>query len=224
LAVKKTFKTHQRSYCQREALAMGKLSRVVSAIPPLLAADEESVTYPYYDDVLKFRRASGRLLPLLVAKQALAALREVYEAGFALIDAHPENIIVDRNHGLKLIDFEFLYAYDDKPPSFEQAFDIAGCPADFDGSQPDGGAKCYAKHWQPYIGLSLHSLLHDPVWVQHVKRTLFVLISLPRLLPRRLRDLVMTAWHQLTHHQTGPELPVTPSVARQAERPERRAA
>ena len=28
----------------------------------LLATDGESVIYPYYDDVLKFRRSSGRLM------------------------------------------------------------------------------------------------------------------------------------------------------------------
>src|SRR5439155_11249962 len=109
LAVKKTFKPHQRSYCQREAWAMSHLSQTVPAIPPLLGTDGESVIYPYYEDALKFRRSTGRLLPLAVAKQAIAALRAVYDAGYALIDAHPENVIVDRQHGLKLIDFEFLY-------------------------------------------------------------------------------------------------------------------
>lgn len=204
LAVKKTFKSHQRSYCQREAWAMSQLSRVVAAIPPLLASDGESVIYPYYDDVLKFRRASGRLLPLDVAREAINALRQVYEAGYALIDAHPENVIVDRRYGLKLIDFEFLYQYEKKPATFEQAFDIAGCPADFSGSQPDGGAKSYEKHWQPYVGLSLHSLLHDPEWLQHVKRSAYMLISLPWRLPRRVREMVIAAWHSLKRDRAEP--------------------
>jgi len=199
LAVKKTFKSHQRSYCQREAWAMSQLSRTVSAIPPLLASDGESVIYPYYDDVLKFRRSSGRLLPLAVAKQAIAALRQVYDAGYALIDAHPENVIVDRQHGLKLIDFEFLHEYENKPTTFEQSYDIAGCPENFSGSQPDGGAKCYARHWRPYIGLSLHSLLHDPTWLQQTKRALYIVVSLPRLFPRRLRELALNAWHSIWH-------------------------
>ena len=91
LAVKKTFKPHQRCYCQREAWAMRNLSQTVPAIPPLLDTDGESVIYPFYADTLKFRRSSGRLLPLAVARQAIAAMRAVYDAGYALIDAkNPE--------------------------------------------------------------------------------------------------------------------------------------
>jgi hypothetical protein len=222
LAVKKTFKPHQRSYCRREAWAMRQLSRQVSAIPPLLATDGESVIYPYYDDVLKFRRSSGKLLPLEVARQAIAALHSVYEAGFALIDAHPENLIVDRRHGLKLIDFEFLYKYEQQPATFAASYDIAGCPADFPGSQPDGGAKCYARHWQPYIGLSLNSLLHDPPWLQQLKRGLYCLRRAPWLLPRRVRDWLL-GWSHMGRPRptmpapvvhTFPKSPAMPSASR----------
>lgn len=187
LAVKKTFKPQQRAFCQRKAWALAHLSRQVAAVPPLLAAGPDYVIYPYYQDSLRFRCGEGRLLPLAVARQAIDALRQVYEAGYALIDAHPENLVVDPEQGLKLIDFEFLYRYRQRPATFEASYDMAGCPSDFDGSVPEGGAKCYARHWQPYIGLSLHSLLHDPPWLQHVKRGLYWLARLPRLGPRRLR-------------------------------------
>ncbi len=211
LAVKKTFKSHQRSYCQREAWAMAHLSRVVSAVPPLLATEGESVIYPYYNDVLRFRRSSGQLLPLAVAKEAIAALRQVYDAGYALIDAHPENVIVDREHGVKLIDFEFLHQYDEKPTRFEESFDVIGCPADFSGSQPDGGAKSYARHWQPYIGLSLDSLLHDPPWLQHLKRAVYLLISSPRMVPRRLREVARVGWKRLLRKPIHPNFPTAPA-------------
>ncbi len=220
LAVKKTFKSHQRSYCQREAWAMAHLSRVVSAVPPLLATEGESVIYPYYNDVLRFRRSSGRLLPLAVAKEAIAALRQVYDAGYALIDAHPENVIVDREHGVKLIDFEFLHQYDEKPARFEQSFDIIGCPADFGGSQPDGGAKSYARHWQPYIGLSLDSLLNDPTWLQHLKRAVHLLICSPRMVPRRLREIARIGWKRLLGKPIHPGVPTVPAPLEK--KPERR--
>ena len=187
LAVVKTFKPYQARYCRREADAMRRLSRTIPEIPPVLASDRYRVVYPYYDDVLQYRRNSGKLFPLGVAKQAIGVLREVYEAGFALIDAHVENVLVDRAEGLKLIDFEFCYRYPRKPASFEKCYDVAGCPADFDGDLPHGGAMSYATGWQPFVGLSLESLLHDPPWLQHAKRFGYCLAHLPRLLPKRIR-------------------------------------
>lgn len=210
LAVKKTFKPQQRAFCQREKWALAYLSRQIPAVPPLLAAGPDYVIYPYYRDCLRFRCADGRLLPLKVARQAIAALKQVYEAGYALIDAHPENLVVDPQHGLKLIDFEFLYRYRQRPATFEASYDMAGCPEDFDGSIPDGGPKNYARHWQPYVGLSLHSLLYDPPWLQHVKRGLYRLAALPRWGPRRLRAFLTRVWQVGGgSHQPHPSLPAS---------------
>jgi len=188
LAVRKTFKAHAGRFWRREADAMRHLSRTIPEIPPLLAVDEYSVVCPYYEDVLRQRWSEGQLLPLDVAKQAIEALRNIYEAGFALIDAHVENVLVDRQEGLKLIDFEFLYRYNHRPKSFEQCYDMAGCPREFDGDLPEEGGKSYATAWQPRIGLSLHSLLHDPTWLQHVKRASYAIVHQPRLLRNRVRS------------------------------------
>jgi hypothetical protein len=187
-AVKKTFKPHQEHYCRNEAQSLRELSQRIAEVPPLLRADRYSVIMPHYDDVLQYKRSSGRLFPLKTAKQAIDALRRIYEAGYAMIDAHVENVLVDRNSGLKLIDFEFCHRYDRRPPTFRESFDIAGCPPDFTGDLPDGGASGYAKGWQPYVGLSLESLLHDPQWLQQLKRCVYYLGHLPRFLPRRLRS------------------------------------
>lgn len=188
-AVKKTFKPHQEHYCRNEAESLQCLFEKVPEVPTVLRADQHSVILPYYDDVLKYRRSSGKLFPLKTAKQAIDALERIYESGYALIDAHVENVLVDRNAGLKLIDFEFCHRYDQRPPTFQQSYDIAGCPSDFSGNLPDGGGSSYAKGWQPYVGLSLESLLEDPEWLQHAKRLVFWLAHLPRFLPRRLRGL-----------------------------------
>ncbi len=186
-AVRKTFKPHSTRFCQREVEALRTLSPTVREVPTLLAADTHSVVCPYYDDVLRSCWGEGRLLPLAVAKQAIAALRKVYMAGYALIDAHVGNIIVDRREGLKLIDLEFLYRYPQRPASFEESYDIAGCPTTFDGDLPEEGGKTYATAWQPLIGLSFHSLCHDPTWLQHVKRLGYRIVHQPRLLAMRLR-------------------------------------
>ena len=59
---------------------------------------------------------------------------------------------------------------------------------------PAGGATDYAKTWQPYVGLSLRSLLDDPTWLQHVKRAGYYVVHSPRLLPRRVRHYCERGW------------------------------
>jgi hypothetical protein len=74
---------------------------------------------------------------------------------------------------------------------------MAGCPADFSGDLPSGGSKSYRRNWMPYTGLSLESLLHDPVWLQTVKRTIYVALRPQRYWPRRVRyfgRLLLAAW------------------------------
>ncbi len=187
LAVKKTFKPHQERFCQREVAALGALQPVVPQVPRLLESSDSSLTIPYYEHTLDYRRSSGKLLPLPVARQAIAALRNVYEAGYAVIDASIDNVLVDRREGLKLIDFEFAHRYEQKPASFEESYDMAGPPPGFTGDQPIQGGNSYDRNWRPYIGLSLRSLLADPVWLQHVKRTVYVITHAHRFGPRLAR-------------------------------------
>jgi hypothetical protein len=159
----------------------------VPEVPRLLDCSESSLTIPYYEHTLDYQRSSGKLLPLPVAKQAIAALRNVYEAGYAVIDASIDNVLVDRREGLKLIDLEFAHRYEQRPPSFEQSYDIAGPPPDFAGDQPIQGGNCYDRNWRPYIGLSLRSLLADPLWLQRLKRGLYVVAHAHRFAPRLAR-------------------------------------
>lgn len=189
-AVKKTFKPHQERFCQREVEALRALAPSVAEVPPLLECAPSWLIVPYYDNVLDYRRSSGRLLPLGVARQAIRALEKVYEAGYALVDASIDNLLVDRHEGLKLIDFEFCHRYQRRPKSFDDSYDIAGCPADFSGDLPIQGGNSYDRNWRPYIGLSLDALRHDPDWLAHMKRGLYYLAHAHRFLPRLLRSYV----------------------------------
>lgn len=193
LAVKKTFKPGYERFCEREVAALRDLHPVVPEVPRLLEASESSVTIPYYERASDYQRSSGKLLPLSIARQAIGALRKVYDAGYALIDASIDNILVDRTEGLKLIDFEFAHRYEHKPATFESAYDIAGPPSSFTGDQPIQGGNSYDRNWRPYIGLSLHSLLHDPTWLQHVKRATYYALHAHRFVPRLLRHYVRQA-------------------------------
>lgn len=193
LAVRKAFKSHAREHFEREVQLLRELGGRVACIPPLVDCGADWLMIPYYDDVLGYRRSSGRLLPVETAQAAIAALREVYEAGFAIVDASIDNLLVDRHEGLKLFDFEFSHRYPTKPARFEESYDIVGCRADYAGPLPIQGSNSYERNWKPYIGLSLESLLHDSPAQQAAKRALYVGSHAYRYLPRRLRNVFRQA-------------------------------
>lgn len=193
LVVKKTFKPQMLHFLEREVRFLTELGGRVSSVPPLVARGDTWFMIPFYRDVLAYKRSSGKLLPLSVAQEAIHALRTIYEAGYALIDASIDNLLVDRDEGLKLFDFEFSHPYEQAPECFERSYDVAGCPADFQGDLPIQGCNSYDRNWRPYIGLSLSSLLNDPPWLQHAKRAIYFATHVHRFLPRLARGLVRAA-------------------------------
>lgn len=190
LAVKKTFRQHQVRYLQRELAAMRELSKSIPVIPPVLAEGETWFVMPYYADTLKYRWISGRMLPLDVARTAIVALQAIYDAGFAMIDASTENIVIDPVQGFKLVDFEHCYRYTAKPATFYESYDIAGCPPSFAGDLPTRGANTYARDWLPYVGVSVEDLLGKrPVGVLKLKRCVYYVGHARRFLTWRVRSL-----------------------------------
>jgi len=186
--IKKTFRPGREAFCRREVFVSTVLAKECNNIPPCIASGDLFVTYPFYENTLKLKY--GNLIPLSVAKTAIKTLQFFYNKGYFIFDAHPTNVLVDKKEGVKLIDFEFVYPYEIKPKSFEESYDIIGAPDDFVSDQPVMHTKVlrktYARCWQPYTGLSLKSLLSDPVWVQHVKRFVYSFV----LLPQRVYALV----------------------------------
>lgn len=193
LAVKKTFKPGCEQFFEREAFVSQVYGHKLATIPEAIARGSNYLIYPYYNDVLKFSNRQSRLLPLSIAKEALATLKFFYEQGYALIDFQPANLIVDRHVGLKVIDFEFLHQYQDKPQLFEECYELAGIPDRFAGDIPDFKLEMsYDARWKPYVGLSLASLLYDPVWLQHLKRFGFALTRLPiRFISNRFNNYLV---------------------------------
>lgn len=167
LAVKKTFRPGCERFLKRELFVMKELSKLRSEISPLLDHDQSFVIYPYYEDTLHFTCSENKQLPLEIVKQSMEILYFFYELGYALIDFHPKNLLLDRQEGLKIIDFEFLYRYKIKPKSFEQSYDIVGIPPEFDGDLPVRSLdnqklkknRNYKNDWQHYTGLYIHELL-----------------------------------------------------------------
>lgn len=169
LAIKKTFKPGAERFWKRELFVRKEFSNLRPEIPPLLDYGDSYIICPYYQDMLLFTSKSNIKISLEIARQAMEVLYFFYERGYALIDFHPGNLIIDEKTGLKMVDFEFLYSYQVKPPLFIDCYDLAGVPSDFTGDRPIGALKNpqmflmrnYRKDWQPYTGIELEELIYS---------------------------------------------------------------
>ena len=156
-AIKKTFSPSYLRFLEREKFVMREFSRECSAIPPLLGSGYNYVVFPFYDDMFKFEEQEIKCIPPYIAKTALDLLRFFYKKGYAFIDFNPRCILVDRNDGVKIVDFEFLHKYKTIPSTFEESYDLVGLPNDFDGDRVPflGRDVTYDEDWKPYIRSSL---------------------------------------------------------------------
>ncbi len=155
-AVKKTYKYGKKRFLNREIYVYRELSRKNDAIPPLLKKGDSYYIIPYYENVLNTMNISEKKKVLLkYKKDILSFLKFFYEEGYAIIDFNPENIIITPSGEFKVIDFEFLYRYKNKPGKFIDSYDIKGIPKKFDGDLPKGtiapGVN-YKRVWKSILG------------------------------------------------------------------------
>jgi hypothetical protein len=181
LAVKKTFGRAHRRFLLREIEALGELGPHVTALPELLATGSNWFLYPYYEDLLRPYWGTSRLLPLPLVNEMVATLRGIHHCGFAQIDAKPQNFILDRESGLKILDFEFLHRYEGALPDFRESYSLIGVPEGFTGDRPVG-APTYLRRWHRRTGVRLETLVDGPRWRQHAERAMF---RLKAIIPRR---------------------------------------
>ena len=153
LVVRKTFAPGYLRHLDRELEGLRELGPHIAAVPPLLEVGDNWFTCPYYQDELRAFRDRGKLLPLPVVHEIVSVLREITARGFDLIDAKPDNFLLDPEHGLKLVDFEFLYRYPGSPPEFGASYGFAGVPEGFSGDVPVTDFN-YDRRWRRLTGLS----------------------------------------------------------------------
>ncbi|QJW35978.1 hypothetical protein [Cellulosimicrobium protaetiae] len=158
--VRKTFARGFLRFMEREVWAMRELSGLVDAVPPVLDSGPNWFTCPFYDDVLGplDTPRSPRLVPLPVLRQMVVVLRRLHELGYDLVDAKPQNFVVDRALGLRIVDFEFMYRYEGDPPPLERSATFVDVAPGFAPDRPVGDMS-YDKRWLPYTGMPLAVLL-----------------------------------------------------------------
>jgi hypothetical protein len=192
--VRKTYADGYRRHLERELTVLQTVGGHLSTVPELLASGPNWFECPYYDDRigdLGDVGRQGKLLPLGLVRAMVAALRQLYDRGFDLIDAKPHNFVLDPRHGLKLVDFEFAHRHDDPRADFAESWALLGPPDGFAGDVPVGNLS-YERCWLPLTGLQAHELVHGEVWQQHVRR----------------------AEYKLRRHTTGPNAPARRALRR----------
>lgn len=148
-AVKKTYKAGRERFLNREKYVYGELSQDCVFIPKLLDSGKNYIITPYLETI-KFsdnERIKKQLLKRY-KKEIFSISEYFYNKGYALIDFHPGNILITKE-GLKVIDFEFLYQYEERPQSLDDSFDLMGFPDNFMEDLPFGiRAKDRRKVWR----------------------------------------------------------------------------
>lgn len=183
--VLKTFRPSCKEHLQNELIAYQELSKAIPEIPPLLSYGTNYLLIPYYPGQKKFDFSGVGLLSVATAKSMLQVLKAIYENGYSLIDSHPKNFLYDVNGDMKIIDFEYLFKYSQKPKSYDESLDLQGYTPNFSGLTPADQAH-YKTRWLPYLGLTYTSLMSDSMAVKKIKRAVFWLIyRLPIYVLRR---------------------------------------
>ncbi|MAZ39033.1 MAG: hypothetical protein CMF49_02855 [Legionellales bacterium] len=174
--VLKTFRPSCKKHLQNELIAYQNLAKIIPEIPKLFDYGENYLVIPYYPAQKVFNFSGLALLDINKAKKMFDILRKFYDAGYALIDSHPKNFLYDIDNNIKIIDFEYLFKYQEKPKSYHQSIDIQGYEDKFLGLAPADHAH-YITRWQPYIGLSYNDLTNGNHFAQQIKRGLFWFIN-----------------------------------------------
>jgi len=212
--VRKTFVPAFLRFRDREVDALRKLAGSVPALPELLATGPNWFELPLYRDTLS--HSAGHRLPMSVLRQMVAVLRQLYEAGYDVVDAKPANFLLDPELGLKLVDLEFLYPYDGDRPAFAASANFGEPWPGFAGDRPVGDLS-YESRWLPATGVPLSVLLEGGAAATGWHRAISALRSAtvaPGSSPRRvlrgakssadrLRAGARAAWQDFVRDQAG---------------------
>ena len=167
--VRKIFRPQHLRFLKFETEALTELARhdTKNVIPPLLASGEGWLEIPFYEEV-PFGRRGWDLLPLAYVRQVFEAARAFQSADFVLFDFNPHNLLLTRDAGVKLIDFEHVRKVDGSGRvEFAQSMTIAGPTP---GLAEEVNVRLLEDRWYRATGLYPRQILLGGVFMSHVFR------------------------------------------------------
>lgn len=174
-AIRKTYRPAALRYMEREIEVLEKLSPHRPELPKLLDRGSNHIIISYIENgrdlPLEVHGGHARPLPLKIVRALADFIKACVKAGFDPIDLRAPGNLMWTSEGLKIIDFELWRTCAPAMPA-EAAKCLTGVRAD-DTERPRGVpafGKSYADGWYPFTRLSLESFLHDPAWLQQLKR------------------------------------------------------
>lgn len=121
-AIRKTFHKEFSKYFRRELFAYSRLGSDFRYIPKLLSSGENELIIEY----INFDIADQSHLLRNRLNDVANIIRDLWLQGFAHLDLHPGNFIIDKTGNIFLIDYEFFYEYETRPDSVFSSYDIKG--------------------------------------------------------------------------------------------------
>ena len=172
VAVKKTYRHQALRFLEREVAFQKQFAALRPEVLPVLESGSNYFITPYIEDVGAPLRILGVTLPRLLGLKHVRQLAEFIQFllahGYDPIDLTPwNNVLIDRQTGLKAIDFEFVYRNPDGTIVPEKSMCLTGLKEEFDGDYPLGVfylKNPYATEWYPRIGLDLTRFLRGATW------------------------------------------------------------
>ena len=156
IVVRKDYRPDKLKNMYRELLVYTH-SSPLSFVPRFIGFGENFIEYAFVEGATAaeiIKSSSGRSL---VRELVKAIMKESYEAGIALLDLSPSNLLIDGRGKGWVIDYEYAFKYGvDKPEGgFLRGYDYAGLPDYLDVDNPVGEAsrgRSYDNTWLEHIG------------------------------------------------------------------------
>lgn len=176
LAVKKTFRHQSLHILEREASFLEDISPLRPEVLPVIERGPNYFICPFVNSRPTRWSVLGvsgpKLLALRQVRQVSDFLKFLFERGYDPVDCGPHNLLIDDSGNVKVIDFEFVHRTD-APVEAEESLCLSGVHESFEGEVPKLAAWLhdpYFGYWYGHTGLGLRSFLHDPAWLQMIKR------------------------------------------------------